>query len=1181
MRKLALVIVLVTCVVPARATVITTGDVDPGGAATQPDPWAVGDDLKVGVFGSGTLNVEAGGVVSSVRGYMGYDSTSTGIATITGPGSQWNNSSYFHVGHSGYGALSVESGGVVSNKFGYLGNNSGSIGEALVIGSGSQWNNSHHLTVGLWGTGTLRIEDGGVVSNNDPGHIGSLSGSTGGVTVTNAGSQWNNSNTLLVGNYGTGTLNVEAGGVVSNTSGYIANDSGSTGVATVTGSDSQWNNSHSLYVGGGIAESGGTGALNLYDSGLVTVSNTTKLHSTGTIVLNGGSLTTGSFDNSEEGALNFHDGTLTVNGSGGVFNPGANNFTIDGNAADDAPELVIADTASATLSGVLKVGGSRRGALTVESGGVVSNTHDSFIGRNWGSTGIATVTGANSKWTNTENLFVGQSGNGTLNIAAGGVVSNTVGYIGDYSSSTGVATVTGSDSKWTNSDSLKVGYYGDGTLNVEAEGVVSNTFGVIGDDFGSTGAATVTGPGSKWTNSSYMYVGNYGNGTLNVEAEGVVSNTYGIIGAEEGSTGAVTVTGPGSKWTNSAFVVVGYEGNGTLSIEAGGVVSNTDSIVGSESGSTSTATVTGPGSKWTNSSYMSVGNYGNGTLSIEAGGVVSNTYGYIGDRSGSWGAVTVTGTGSTWLNSGDLHVGQSVGTPPPLASGTLTIVDSGVVQVAGMAQVHSNGEVRIDGGTMSVVETLQLDAGSTVSLNSGTLSLIGFSGDGNLAWNGGTLELTGPAGLTVGASGLLGSLLTIDAVQTLNVINTTTIQNGARIIALGGFASDLLKIESGGQFDAPSGFTNQDEIQLSGADARITGSVLTNDGFISGNGRINALLINTGQVNISGGTILFGSQVTNNAGGFIGGRDVFFRFDGGLTNNGEIGLSVGVHDILGSIDNTINGRIMVAGQSTATFYGDITNDGDIFTGLGSQSVLLGDVTGSGNFPGAGIVEFAGAISPGSSPDAVHFGGDVLLGSSAEVEIELLGTTAGSEHDQLDVAGTVNLEGTLDLLPLAPYIDPATRGTADDFVIITAGARNGTFNTIQYDGSPLTADSATDGNGSFRSHTGGGLFRSVTYTAASVQLQNLLALAGDTDGDRDIDLGDYTRLATNFAPGGSGLTWTDGDFDSDGDIDLGDYNSLASNFAPGGYGPTAVPEPAAALLALLGMLVTCLSGRLRV
>ena len=41
MRKLALMLVLLTGVGPARASVITTGDVDPGGAATQPDPWSV------------------------------------------------------------------------------------------------------------------------------------------------------------------------------------------------------------------------------------------------------------------------------------------------------------------------------------------------------------------------------------------------------------------------------------------------------------------------------------------------------------------------------------------------------------------------------------------------------------------------------------------------------------------------------------------------------------------------------------------------------------------------------------------------------------------------------------------------------------------------------------------------------------------------------------------------------------------------------------------------------------------------------------------------------------------------------------------------------------------------------------------------------------------------------------
>ena len=63
MRKLGLVFVLVAWVAPAQASVITTGDVDPGVAGTQPDPWHIPISLGVGNTGSGTLNVAAGGEV--------------------------------------------------------------------------------------------------------------------------------------------------------------------------------------------------------------------------------------------------------------------------------------------------------------------------------------------------------------------------------------------------------------------------------------------------------------------------------------------------------------------------------------------------------------------------------------------------------------------------------------------------------------------------------------------------------------------------------------------------------------------------------------------------------------------------------------------------------------------------------------------------------------------------------------------------------------------------------------------------------------------------------------------------------------------------------------------------------------------------------------------------------------
>ena len=210
-----------------------------------------------------------------------------------------------------------------------------------------------------------------------------------------------------------------------------------------------------------------------------------------------------------------------------------------------------------------------------------------------------------------------------------------------------------------------------------------------------------------------------------------------------------------------------------------------------------------------------------------------------------------------------------------------------------------------------------------------------------------------------------------------------------------------------------------------------------------------------------------------------------------------------------------------------------------------------------------------------SPPAVSFE-NVAFDPTAALTIEIEGTAPGTEHDQL-IAGTVQIAGSLNLQPIDGYVSPVVRGQSDDFVLVLAGSRANHFSNVTYDGAALSADFGPDGSGSFRDHVAGGLFRSVTYTAATVQLQNLLALAGDTDGDADVDLSDYNRLATHFDPVGSlgPHGWSDGNFDGDGDIDLADYNALAGNFAAGGYGTAAVPEPASVCL----LLLVSVSGRL--
>ena len=94
--------------------------------------------------------------------------------------------------------------------------------------------------VGFEGTGTLTIADGGKVTSTDTvdeegGSIGRQPGVSGAATVTGTGSTWTiGDSRLVVGQGGTGTLMIAAGGGVSNGGGTIGEAAGSHGTATVT-----------------------------------------------------------------------------------------------------------------------------------------------------------------------------------------------------------------------------------------------------------------------------------------------------------------------------------------------------------------------------------------------------------------------------------------------------------------------------------------------------------------------------------------------------------------------------------------------------------------------------------------------------------------------------------------------------------------------------------------------------------------------------------------------------------------------------------------------------------------------------------------------------------------------------------------------------------------------------------
>ncbi|MEX2310055.1 MAG: hypothetical protein WD738_20960 [Pirellulales bacterium] len=475
---------------------------------------------------------------------------------------------------------------------------------------------------------------------------------------------------LYVGDTGAATLDITLGGDVSSVaSSFIGNEEGSVGVATVDDMGSTWTSS-SLFVG-----AQGNGTLNITNQGRVTT------NSQGTIA----------------------------------------------SGEDSTSEATVDGLASGWTTGeTLYVGSSGTGTLRIKNGGQVSSStsfsNAGIIGADVGSVGVAIVQGIHSSWTSDGDLIIGEGGDGSLDISAGGLVTVTgSSYIGNESSATGEVSVDGfssAASTWTVTNDLNVGIDGQGSLAVTSGGHVSSLYGYLGRNLGGTGEATIDGDGSKWSINNDLYVGYDGEGTLDVTGGAEVSNSSAEIGNTPGSVGTATVDGTGSLWTVTNDIDIGDAGDGSLTVANGGEVRSLTGDIADAGTSTGSVTVTGAGSMWTMADGdLRVGEDGSGTLSVEAGGRVSNRNGFIGFGPGSTGAATVDGADSQWIHSSDLTVNN----------GTLTVTSGGMVQAMGVL-VTAPGEIHGDGSIVGTVQNNGMVAPGASS--PGALSI-----DGDFAQN--------------------------------------------------------------------------------------------------------------------------------------------------------------------------------------------------------------------------------------------------------------------------------------------------------------------------------------------------------------------------------------------------------------------------------------------------------------
>ncbi len=462
---------------------------------------------------------------------------------------------------------------------------------APVIGAGVS-GVSGDVFVGSYAHGAFTIQDGGDLVSSGGIYIGNgFTPLTGAALVTGAGSTWTSAGAAFVGRYGLGELHIENGGQVSNTATVVGGLANSHGLVVVDGTGSIWN-------------SGFLGTIGNAGGGEVMVSN------------------------------------------GGAW-----------------------------LSGQVSLGVSA------------------------GISGQITVDGIGSSWSNTSGLYVGVGGNGAISVINGaGVQIGGAANVGVGATAVGDINVSGAGSTLTIGGVLRLGDQGDGSLDISAGGVVTADMGVLGDQAGSSGMAAIVGQGSTLAINSDFVVGSDGNGEVVLSAGGVLDVPQISLAQHSGSSGILRIGGgaaPGE--TNAALVQfgdgdgrvifdhnatnydfsAGFNGEGVIEHYAGTTI-----LSGDGSGFAGTTTVYG--------GALIVNNALGGLTNVLGGGTLRGA--------GTLGALTIAANGSVAPGNsiGVLNVGDIT-----FSAGSTYTVE---INAAGQSDlIAASGTATLNGGTVAVI----------------------------------------------------------------------------------------------------------------------------------------------------------------------------------------------------------------------------------------------------------------------------------------------------------------------------------------------------------------------------------------------------------------------------------------------------------------------------------------------
>ena len=717
----------------------------------------------------------------------------------------------------------------------------------------------------------------------------------------------------------------------------------------------------------------------------------------------------------DSGTLRYTGGSTTTTKTLLIDNPGITRAGIDVSQAGttltwNPGTSNLTQNLTKTGAGSLSFGGAiTGGSVSVESGLLSLTAGNSYAGGSLVSQGTL-MGGASTSF-----------GSGAIVLGDGNTGTSSIVLVANSSGNTTIA------------NAITVANLGTGLVSIGGTNTGNTSFNLWNGTLTLNRNVQLFGDTTPGSNGRTSFLGQItGSGGITVTQgrvtlQSTTNNFTGPVVVNSGATLQLDVAnGINELIPNSSAVTV----NGSLNFASGG---GTETI-GSLAGSGTVSSVVGGNYSFViggsdSTTFSGVINNGSGTVSLTKSGVgtqtLSGTSSYSGGTVVSAGQLVGTTASLQGLITNNASVAFDQATTGNYAS---TMSGSGSLTKLGGGTVRITGSNSYSGGTTITGGTVEISAGgsaggSAAGLGTGTVSI---ASGAQVTYY---LSTTGSHTITNAFSLSGGTLYSEDGNNTFS--GQVTLASGASTISsryqdtitlAGGLAGsgNVLFTQAGGLGDGPT-------YVLSGTGAN-TGTVRVSG---SSNGRITKLQVanvdalQSATLDMAAGDVgdvVFTATGTKtySLGGLRGARDLAPSYNSrSVGGNGQSTTYSGVLAGSGGLTKVGGGRLTLAGANTFSGTtnvqaGDLALDGSI---VGSLSVAsLASLSGTGTVGGNATI--SGTHSPGNSPGAQTFNGNLTYEAGAVVNWELIANTTGTpgtNYDQIVVpTGNLTFSGSTTL-----------------------------------------------------------------------------------------------------------------------------------------------------------------------